>query len=60
MNDEIFSDGLIGDLCHHAVNCLTAQLVKIRVCLDFFKAYCDHFHDILHLANVVWHQGHVD
>jgi len=60
MHDKLFSDGLIGDLCHHSVDGLTAELVFPGVWLNFQQAFIDHFGYSFHFADVVGHKGHVN
>lgn len=60
MHHEVLSDSLVRDFCHHAVYGFASELVKTRVCHDLLKTESYHLHDVLHLADVVRHYGHVD
>ena len=60
MHNEVFSDGLIGDLGHHAVDSLASEVVQRWVFLDLLDAGVDERDEAFDLADVAGHECHVD
>lgn len=60
MHNEIFSDGFIGDLRHHSIDSLAAEVIQRWILLDLFDAGIDQLDESFNLANVTGHKRHVD